>query len=416
MGRILLIIWTSNGVPVYDYKAKDNTGASITGAVEAPNDAVAQDTLKERGMTVVALNERKKNTLFQSSLGFFNRVPHKDVVLFARQLAVMISATVPIVQALRILVKQTSNITFKIIISEIADEVDGGAKLSASLARYPQAFSDFFIYMVRSGETTGKLDETLNYLADQQEKDYDLESKIKGAMIYPAFIMGAMLVIGILMMIFVIPKLTDALVAGGAKLPLPTVILMTVSRILTNFWWLIIAVGAIAFTLLRLYLRTPKGHRQFDILKFHLPVFGGIFEKIYLVRFSRSFSTLIASGIPVTRSLEIVADVIGNTIYKELTLQTITEVEAGNSIASVLITSKVVPPMLPQMMIVGEQTGKLDLILDKLSNFYAKELENMVANLVSIIEPLILVVMGGAVTVIVMAVLLPMYNLSNAIN
>lgn len=403
-------------MPVYDYKAKDNTGASITGAVEAPNDAVAQDTLKERGMTVVALNERKKNTLFQSSLGFFNRVPHKDVVLFARQLAVMISATVPIVQALRILVKQTSNITFKIIISEIADEVDGGAKLSASLARYPQAFSDFFIYMVRSGETTGKLDETLNYLADQQEKDYDLESKIKGAMIYPAFIMGAMLVIGILMMIFVIPKLTDALVAGGAKLPLPTVILMTVSRILTNFWWLIIAVGAIAFTLLRLYLRTPKGHRQFDILKFHLPVFGGIFEKIYLVRFSRSFSTLIASGIPVTRSLEIVADVIGNTIYKELTLQTITEVEAGNSIASVLITSKVVPPMLPQMMIVGEQTGKLDLILDKLSNFYAKELENMVANLVSIIEPLILVVMGGAVTVIVMAVLLPMYNLSNAIN
>lgn len=403
-------------MPVYDYKAKDSAGASITGAVEAPNDVVAQDTLKERGLTVVNLNERKRNTLFQSSLGFFNRVPKKDVVLFARQLAVMISATVPIVQSLRILVKQTSNITFKIIISEIADEVDGGAKLSSSLARYPQAFSDFFIYMVRSGETTGKLDETLNYLADQQEKDYDLEGKIKGAMIYPAFILGAMVVIGVLMMIFVIPKLTDALVAGGAQLPFATKLLMGISSFLTHFWWLVIALGGIITAMVRVYLRTPAGRRTYDIIKFKLPVFGGIFEKIYLVRFSRSFSTLIASGIPVTKALEIVADVIGNVIYKELTLQTITEVEAGNSIASVLVQSKVVPPMLPQMMIVGEQTGKLDIILDKLAAFYAKELENLVANLVSIIEPLILVVMGAAVAVIVMAILLPMYNLSSAIS
>lgn len=403
-------------MPVYDYKAKDLDGMTITGAVEAPNDAVAQDTLKERNMIVIALNERKRGTLFQSSLGFFNRVPKKDVVLFARQLAVMISATVPIVQALRILVKQTSNITFKIIISEIADEVDGGAKLSASLARYPQAFSDFFIHMVRSGETTGKLDETLNYLADQQEKDYDLQSKIQGAMIYPAFILGAMIVIGVLMMIFVIPKLTDALIAGGAKLPLPTVLLIGISSFLQHFWWLLIGVGIIVTVVTRVYLRTPAGRRQFDTLKFHLPIFGTIFQKIYLVRFSRSFSTLIASGIPATKALEIVADVIGNVIYKELTLQTIQEVEAGNSIATVLVQSKVVPPMLPQMMIVGEQTGKLDLILDKLANFYAKELENLVANLVSIIEPLILVVMGGAVAIIVMAILLPLYNLSSAIS
>lgn len=403
-------------MPVYDYKAKDRDGATITGAVEAPNEVVAQDTLKEKELIVVNLTERKRTTLFQSSLGFFNRVPKKDVVLFARQLAVMISATVPIVQALRILVKQTSNITFKIIISEIADEVDGGAKLSASLARYPQAFSDFFIHMIRSGETTGKLDETLNYLADQQEKDYDLESKIRGAMIYPGFILSAMVVIGALMMIFVIPKLTDALQAGGAQLPLATRVLIGASTFLKNFWWLIIGLAGVIIALLRLYLRTPTGRRQFDTLKFHLPVFGNIFQKIYLVRFSRSFSTLIASGIPVTKALEIVADVIGNVIYKELTLSTIQEVEAGNSIATILVQNKIVPAMLPQMMIVGEQTGKLDLILDKLAAFYSKELENLVANLVSIIEPLILVIMGGAVAVIVMAILLPLYNLSNAIS
>ncbi|MBI2984288.1 MAG: type II secretion system F family protein [Candidatus Kerfeldbacteria bacterium] len=402
-------------MPVYDYKAKDAEGLTVTGAVEAPSEAVAQDTLKERSLVVVALRERKRLTLFQSSLGFFNRVPRKDVVLFARQLAVMISATVPIVQALRILVKQTSNITFKIIVSEIADEVDGGAKLSASLARYPQAFSDFFVHMVRSGETTGKLDETLNYLADQQEKDYDLEQKIRGAMIYPSFIVGAMVIIGTLMMIFVIPKLTEALVAGGAQLPIATRLLIGTSSFLQNFWWLLIAVVGITVSLLRVYMRTPVGRRQLDTLKFHLPVFGQIFQKIYLVRFSRSFSTLIASGIPVTRALEIVADVIGNLLYKELTIATIKEVEAGNSIATVFVQSKIVPPMLPQMMIVGEQTGKLDLILDKLSAFYAKELENLVANLVSIIEPLILVIMGVAVAVIVMAILLPLYNLSGAI-
>ncbi len=403
-------------MPVYDYKAKDAEGGTLTGAVEAPNETVAQDTLKEKGLVVVSLSERRRNTIFQSSLSFFNRVPKKDVVLFARQLAVMISATVPIVQALRILVKQTSNITFKIIISEIADEVDGGTKLSASLARYPQAFSDFFIHMIRSGETTGKLDETLNYLADQQERDYDLESKIKGAMVYPAFILSAMLLIGVLMMIFVIPQLTNSLIQSGAELPLATKLLIGISDFLRGFWWLVVAVLAIAISVLRVYIRTPGGRHQFDVLKFHLPIFGTIFQKIYLVRFSRSFSTLIASGIPVTKSLEIVADIIGNVIYKEITLKTIREVEGGNSIASVMVTSKVVPPMLPQMMIVGEQTGKLDLILDKLAAFYAKELENLVANLVSIIEPLILVVMGAAVAVIVMAVLMPMYNLSSTIS
>lgn len=401
-------------MPVYDYKAKDADGATLTGAVEAPNDVVAGDTLKERGLTVVALNERRQNTLFQASLSFFNRVPKKDVVLFARELAVMISATVPIVQALRILVKQTTNITFKIIISEIADEVDGGAHLSASLARYPQAFSDFFVQMIRSGETTGKLDETLNYLADQEEKDYDLNSKIKGAMTYPAFILGAMVIIGVLMMIFVIPKLTVTLVAYGAKLPIATRILIGLSDAIRGYWWLLAGVAIIGVTLFRLYARTPKGHRNIDVLKFKIPVFGAIYQKIYLVRFARSFSTLIASGIPVTHSLEIVSDVIGNVLYKEVTLETIKEVEAGNSVASVMVRNKLIPPMLPQMMIVGEQTGKLDLILDKLSAFYAKELENLVANLVSVIEPLILVVMGVAVAFIVMAILLPMYNLSSA--
>ncbi len=400
---------------IFDYRAKDRSGETIRGAIDAPTENVAVDLLKEQDLIILAINERKRTTLFQSSLGIFNRVPRKAVVVFARQLAVMISATVPIVSALRILVKQTEQITFKIIISEIADEVDGGAKLSASLARYPHVFSEFFIHMIRSGETTGKLDETLNYLADQQEKDYDLVSKVKGAMIYPIIIMSGMLVVGILMMTFVIPKLTATLLEGGAEIPPVTKFLIAVSNFLTHQWWvfLIIVIGLV--TGYRFFSRLPQGKEKIDRFKLHAPIFGPIFERIYLVRFSRALATLLVSGIPLTKALEIVGDVVGNTVYKNVITKTITDIEGGGSIATVMLKTKDIPPMLPSMMTVGEQTGKLDLILEKLANFFAKELENVINNLVTLIEPLILVVMGVGVVVLILGILLPLYNLSSSI-
>jgi type IV pilus assembly protein PilC len=400
---------------VYDYKAKDLEGNSVAGAVEASSEVVAVDMLKDKDLIVLSLSERRKRTLFQSSLGFLNRVPRKEVVIFARQLAVMISATVPIVKALNILTKQTDNITFKIIVSEIADEVDGGARLSDTLGRYPQVFDDFFVYMIKSGETTGKLDDTLNYLADQKEKDYDLTSKIKGAMIYPLFILGALLVVGIVMMIFVIPQLTAVLEEAGAELPWATRMLIATSDFLQNYWWslIIIAVGGVFG--FRVVYRTPKGRKIIDKAKLNIPVFGNIYKKIYLTRFARSFSNLITSGIPLSRALGIVADVIGNHTYKEITLETIKEVEDGNSVSTVYMRHKEVPIMLSQMMNVGEQTGRLDKILAKLADFYSKEVENMVANLVSLIEPMIIALLGAAVAVLVVSILLPLYSLSTAI-
>ncbi len=400
---------------IFEYKARDLDGKESAGVVDAPSEQVAQDVLKEKELVVISLRERRRMTLFQSSFGFMKNVPRKDVVMFARQLAVMISATVPIVQALRILVKQTDNVNFKIIISEVADEVDGGAKLSATLARYPKVFSQFFVHMIRSGETTGKLDETLNYLADQQEKDYDLVSKIRGAMTYPIFVVSGMVLVGVAMMIFVIPKLTEVIEGSGGELPLSTRLLIWLSNFFVNLWWVLVLIVIGIAVGWRLYIRSPFGRHQFDVIKMRLPIFGQIFQKIYLVRFSRALSTLVVSGIPVTRSLEIVADVVGNTLYHDLTRSAIKEIEAGNSIATAFVKSDDIPAMLPQMMIVGEQTGKLDLVLEKLGNFFAKELDNMIANMTSLIEPLILVVMGVGVAVMVMAILLPMYNLSQSI-
>ena len=296
---------------IYDYKAKDLKGNTVTGAVEASSEMVAADLLKEKDYIVLALSERKRKTLFQSSLGFLHRVPRKEIVVFARQLSVMISATVPIVKALRILTKQAENVTFKIILSEVADEVDGGAKLSDALARYPQVFDDFFTHMIKTGETTGKLDETLNYLADQKEKDYDLTSKIKGAMIYPIFILCGLFAVGAVMMIFVIPKLTGVLEEAGAELPFSTKMLIGVSNFLQNFWWMIIIIIIAIIALYRVIYRTERGKVQIDLIKLKIPVFGTMFKKIYLTRFARSFSNLIASGVPIAHSLEIVADEIG---------------------------------------------------------------------------------------------------------
>ncbi len=400
---------------IFDYRAKDHQGNTVSGVIEAPTENVAAELLTERRYIILNLAPRRKAVLFQSSLGFLNRVPMREVVIFSRQLAVMINTAVPIVQALRILVKQTKTVAFKIIISEIADEVDGGAKLSTALSRYPQVYSEFFVHMIRSGETTGKLDETLNYLADQLEKDYDLNSRIKGAMIYPAFILTAIVGVGIVMMIYVIPKLTAVLEESGTKLPWSTKLMINTSKFLKQDWWLVVLILIGLGFLYRLITHTNAGRRQMDAMKIRMPIFGNLFQKIYLTRFTRSIATLIMGGIPLSRTLEIVADIVGNSVYKELTLDTIAVIEDGSSIATLFAKSRDVPPMLTQMMTVGEQTGKLDVILSKLSDFYSKEVDNLIRNLVSLMEPVIMLVLAIGVAVLVMAILLPMYNLSSAI-
>jgi len=326
----------------------------------------------------------------------------------------MASASVPIVQALKILVSQTNNDKLKVIISEVADEVDGGAKLSQALGRYRKVFTDFYVAMIRSGETSGKLDEVLNYLADQQEKDYDLSSKIKGAMIYPIFILSGLVVVAIVMMVFVVPKLTAIISESGAKLPLATRVLIATSDFMQQFWYILIfVIGGGLFALYKLTRQGP-GKVIFDRLKLKVPVFGKLWQRIYLVRMTRSLSTLIVGGVPLTTALEVVADVVGNYMYSDLIRRTIKEVEDGNSVATLFLKSPDVPAMVSQMMSVGEQTGRLEQILTKITEFYSREVENLVNNMVSLIEPLIMILMGVGVGLMVAAIILPMYQLASS--
>ena len=397
-------------MPLFDYRAKDQDGSNIEGVVEAPSDQAALDELTERSLIPFFLQERSEKSVWQFSLKFLNRVRTRDLVIFSRQLAVMVSATVPLVQSLRILIKQTQNDNLKIIVSEVADEVEGGAKLSGALAKYPDIFSSFFVNMVRSGETSGRLDETLNYLADEAEKNYDLMNKIKGAMTYPAFIVGGLAVVGFVMMTFVIPKLTDILLETSTELPISTKILIATSGFLQKFWWLLIIFMIALAVTARLSTRQGPGRLFWHKLQLRLPIFGNILQRIYLVRFTRSLASLMLGVVPLTRGLEVVAGVVGNEVYRDLIVRTIHEVEEGNSISTLFLESSAVPAMVSQMLVVGEKTGRLEEILNRLGNFYGREVENNVQGLVTLIEPMIMVILGLAVGVMVAAIILPIYQ------
>lgn len=400
-------------MPIYKYKAFDKDRKTQAGLVEANGKDYAAEILAEKGFSIISISEVSFGKA-KINLDFLNRIKIKDIVIFSRQFSVLISANVSMVQALKILVEQTANAILKTGISEVADEVDAGSTLSEALGKRPKIFSNFYVSVVRSGETSGKLDEVLSYLADEMEKDYDMMSKIKGAMIYPAFVLCSLIIVGVVMMIFVVPKLTGILTESGAALPITTRILIGTSGFMQKYWWLL-AVIAIGFTaLFKYYLSRPGGQRQFDYIKLRLPIFGHLFQLIYLVRFTRSMNTLLVGGVTIDNSLKVAAEVVGNKIYQELIEETIKEVEDGNSISNVFIKSKTIPKMVSQMLAIGEKTGKMDVILERITNFYGREIGNIVANLMTLMEPLIMVVMGVAVGIMVAAIILPMYNLASS--
>jgi len=400
-------------MPIYKYKALDKDKKVQVGMIEANDKNYVEEILTEKGFSIISIS---KSSFAKSkiNLNFLNRIKIKDIVIFSRQFSVLISANVSMVQALKILIDQTNNFVLKAIVSEIADEVDAGSTLSEALGKRPSAFSNFYVSVVRSGETSGKLDEVLSYLADEMEKDYDMMSKIKGAMIYPAFVLVSLVVVGVVMMIFVVPKLTSILTETGAELPLSTKILIGTSGFMKNYWWLLAIIFAGLFIAFRWYIKRPSGKRQIDYIKLKLPIFGHLFQLIYLVRFTRSMNTLLVGGVTIDNSLKVAAEVVDNKIYQELIEETIKEVEDGNSISSVFIKSDTMPKMVSQMLNVGEKTGKMDVILEKITNFYGREISTIVANLMTLMEPLIMVVMGVAVGMMVAAVILPMYNLASS--
>jgi len=402
-------------MPYFKYKGITNQGQLTDGAIEADNIEAAKKTIQQNGLRIQFINEEKQNIFKKEiNIAFLNKISKKEIVIFLRQLAVMFDASLPIVQSFKIIAKQTENPKFKRIINEIADKIEGGAKLSYVMSKYPEVFSDYYVNMVKSGETSGNLDEVLNYLADQEEKSYDVMSKVKGALTYPIVVFVAMVAVFIIMMVYIVPKMLGAVTEMGGELPLPTKIIISTSYFLKDNIILIIIFFIILTISIILLLGTKKGKRTFHLLQIKLPMIGKFFQKIYLTRFTKSFSTLLRNGVPIIQSLRVAGDIIGNEVYKEIIEETISRAEDGDPISAIFSEHEdVIPVMVTQMILVGEKTGKLDYVLEKISSFYERESSNIVDSVVELITPLIIILLGIVVAVIVSAVILPMYNMAN---
>jgi type IV pilus assembly protein PilC len=391
-------------------------GETIDGVMDAASIEAAADALMNKKLTVldITLQPRKKY-LSMFTFVLSKKVPIKELVVFFRQLAVMLDANMPLVRALRILVKQTQNEYFRSVIIGLADEVDGGSTLSSSMEFYEDVFSKFFTNIVRSGETSGRLSEVMNYLADQKEKDYDLESRVRGAMLYPAFIVVVLVVVAFIVMAFVVPNITTVLIESGAKLPFITNVLINSSNFLRQYWWLIGLVVAALIGGFMYEVKTPAGRALMDEIKLRIPIFGNVYRNIYLVRICRSFATLVKGGVPIAVSLVIVKDVVDNAVYEKVLAEASRSVDEGNQISESFLASPYIPSIMSQMISVGEESGKLEEILERVAEFYSREIDNVVRNLGNLIEPMIMVVLGIAVGLFVAAVILPMWQLSSSI-
>jgi type IV pilus assembly protein PilC len=399
----------------FKYRVRTAEGTIQAGVVDAPDAHEATAALNERGFEILVLEPFQSHKLGINRIPLVNRITPRDIVVVSRTLSVMISASVPLVDALKNIARQTVNPNLRTVMTDVATEVEAGARLSDALERHPRVFSGFFVNLVRSGETSGQLEQVLEYLAEQQEKDYDLTSKIRGALIYPAFIVSALGAVGFIMMTFVVPKLTQILEDANVPLPISTKILIVVSGFFESYWWLVIllVVGIIAG--IRFAIQTPGGRLIFDKLLLKTPVFNRLLERIYVVRFCRSLATLLKGGVEEVGALEIVAGVIGNQVWKKMVYETIKEVNEGNSITTAFLRNKHVPAMMNQMLAVGEETGKLQEVLQRVAAFFSREVDNLVANLVTLIEPIVMILLGLGVGVMVSAILLPLYQLSTAI-
>ncbi|MCL5666281.1 MAG: type II secretion system F family protein [Patescibacteria group bacterium] len=393
------------------YKAKNQEGQIKTGTVVAQDQDRAEQLLGENGLVIISLEQKEENIL--ESFSFLGRsVKNKDLVLFSRQLATLISARVPIIQALRILEEQIDNKYLLSIIRDLITSVENGDSLSTAMAKHDKVFGNVYTSLVRSGEVSGSLDKSLVYLADQLEKDYELRSKVKGAMTYPVFVLSALGIVGFLMFKFVLPNLTSVLEEQGGTLPPISVGLIAFTKFFGKYWWTFLLGLAMLILGIKYYISTQAGRYQWDTLKIRLPLIGDIFRKIYLSRFARNLSTLVMGGIPIIKALEIVSEIINNVIYRDIIMDTVGKISAGKSISDGLSGHKEFPNLVTQMVRVGEQTAQLDDILAKLASFYEKEVDGKVATLTTLLEPLIMIVLGIGVGLLVAGILMPIYNLA----
>lgn len=395
----------------FEYTARDtSTNKVVKSTVQAESERAAAKLLMAQGIVPLQIGEQNKNANFLTRLS--NRVGTKDRIIFTRQLATLINAGLPLAQSLHTLTDQTENKHLVVIINDIITSIEGGSSLSAAFAKHPDVFNDVYLALIAAGEVSGTLDEALEHIADQQEKDAELISKVRGALVYPAIVLVVIVGVVAFMLFTVMPQIQHLYHDLHKELPLVTAILVGASQFAEQFWWLILLVLAAAVYFLKRYVDTDAGRKMWDTFKINVPLFGTLFRKLYMARFTRTGQTLMATGVPMLEMLRIAARAVNNVPVAEAIMRAADKVKGGKSLSSALKKEEpIILTLVPQMISIGEQSGGIDKMMGKAASYYEDELDTTVRSISTAIEPILMVVLALIAGLMVLAILLPVYGL-----
>jgi type IV pilus assembly protein PilC len=393
------------------YQARTKEGDLKSGTIEASSKEVAFSLLQKLGYYVTYLEEEKP-PIYAKELKIFQRISLRDLFIFSRQFSLMLNSNVPIVESLTTIAAQTKNPELKEIISDLAEEVEAGSSLSKALMKYPKVFSQFYVAMIKAGEASGKLSQTLNFLANHLEREYNVRGKIRGAMTYPVLVIVVFFVIFGIMIFSILPSFENILKEREVEVPFITKVILSFSKILREKFFIIALVLGAIIILIFYYLKTEKGKRFFDKISLKIPFFGEISKQSILSRFAQNLSTLTSAGLTLTEALEIVEEIVGNAEYKNAVSKIKEGVKKGETISSITtLYPELFPPLFTQLVLVGEKTGTLTNALSAISNFYQSETEKAIENFLRILEPLLIIILGVLVGGLMLSVLLPLYRI-----
>ncbi len=397
----------------FSFRAKTETGQERVGVVEAMSRDAAIQILQSNGLVPFSVQEEKRESeVLRDFTRMWEGVNQKELMVMFRQLATLVGARVPMVSALDTLAEQTNNSYLRMILKEIEDDVEDGASFSESLEKHPAVFTSLMISMVKAGEISGSLHKSIEVVADNIEKNYQLSSKIKGALFYPGFVLTTAFIIGFLVVTFILPKLTLMIRDLGVAIPWYTSVLMWVGDFMQTYWWAvliaIIGVGIFFYY----YINTDAGQSDWNRIVLKLPVIGELMRYVYITRFAENLSSLLSGGIPIVKALIIVSDVTGNQVFRSTILHAAEEVKSGGAMSTVFLRSPVIPPIVSQMVKIGEESGSISKVLDGVANFYRSEVDNITRNMTSLIEPVLIVFLGIGVGIMVIGILMPIYNIA----
>lgn len=398
---------------LFNYKALESSGKRTAGSIEAVSIDVAVDSLQKRGLIIAEIEPAEKES-WLSKIKFGSGVSHKEIVMLSRQMATLFEAQVSALKVFVLLSGEIENEVLRKSLAQVAEDLQGGSTISKALAKHPNIFSDFYVNMVKSGEETGKLSETFNYLADYLNRNYEVISKTKNALIYPAFVMTVFIVVMILMFTVIIPKISLIIVESGQTVPLYTQIVFAISNFFISYGVILLVVLLVLGFFVMRYTRTTEGRSALARFKLEIPYVGNLYKKLYLSIIADNMNTMVLSGIPMVKAIEITASVVGNEIYKQILEESLEAVKGGSSFSQSLSQYEEIPGILVQMIKVGEESGELGSILGTMAHFYQKEVINAIDTLVSLIEPVMIVFLGVGVGVLMASVLIPIYDIANS--